>query len=246
MILCSGEQEGMAGCSEAAAHAVVPSRIGWDLLDLEGRVVAFILSEEVPLFAYRGGYASVAEFVGGYTVCVAKRGYTRETIRGGASEWDVSRPFSSYVRLLAALLVHPVRFFELLPKVPDVRAPALFLIFGGVPAAVLWFFVGGTYAALAALVLPLPLSLALAGLYHLMALGGRYGYLVTWRVVAYPLGFYLPLSAVPGLRWVSALLVGAALLPLGLARAQEIPTSQAVAISVLAAASVILAEIHLS
>jgi hypothetical protein len=48
---------------------------------------------------------------------VAKRGYTRDTIRGGASEWDVSRPFSSYARTLATLIVHPVRFFEVLPRI---------------------------------------------------------------------------------------------------------------------------------
>ena len=66
---------------------------------------------------------------------MAKRGYTRDTIRGGASEWDVSRPFSSYLRTLATLLVHPVRFFELLPKVADMRAPGLFLAFSGLPAA---------------------------------------------------------------------------------------------------------------
>jgi hypothetical protein len=43
---------------------------------------------------------------------VAKRGYNRDTIRGGASDWDVSRPFSSYLRMLGTLIVHPVRFFE--------------------------------------------------------------------------------------------------------------------------------------
>ena len=42
---------------------------------------------------------------------MAKRGYTRDTIRGGASDWDVSRPFSSYLRLLGSLLAHPVRFY---------------------------------------------------------------------------------------------------------------------------------------
>jgi hypothetical protein len=47
---------------------------------------------------------------------MAKRGYTRDTIRGGASDWDVSRPFSSYLRLLGSLLAHPVRFFEVLPR----------------------------------------------------------------------------------------------------------------------------------
>src|SRR5918992_717976 len=89
---------------------------------------------------------------------VAKRGYTRDTIRGGASDWDVSRPFSSYLRVLGSLLVHPVRFFEVLPRVPDVRAPALFLAFSGLPAALVWFVIGGLYPALVALVVPLPLS----------------------------------------------------------------------------------------
>src|SRR5215218_4398816 len=89
---------------------------------------------------------------------VAKRGYTRDTIRGGASEWDVSRPFSSYARTLATLLVHPVRFFEVLPRTPDMRAPSLFLIFSGVPAAILWLLFREPYPAFVALVLPLPLS----------------------------------------------------------------------------------------
>src|SRR5918998_1215385 len=131
---------------------------------------------------------------------VAKRGYTRDTIRGGASDWDVSRPFSSYLRVLGSLLAHPIRFFELLPKVPDIRAPALFLVFSCLPAVVLWLLFGGLYPALAALLLPLPLSFALAGLYHLCSIGGRYGYLISWRTLAYPFGFYLPLSAVPVVR----------------------------------------------
>jgi len=153
---------------------------------------------------------------------VAKRGYTRDTIRGGASEWDVSRPFSSYARTLAMLAAHPVRFFELLPKIPDPRAPALFLIFCGLPAAALWLLFWGLYPALVALVLPLPLSLLLAGLYHVGVIGGRYGYVVTWRVLAYPLGFYLPLAAVPLLGPVGAAYVGLVLMPLGLTRAQEV------------------------
>lgn len=172
---------------------------------------------------------------------MAKRGYTRDTIRGGASEWDVSRPFSSYVRLLASLLAHPVRFFEVLPKIPDVRAPGLFLIFTGIPSAVLWYFAAGVYAALVALILPLPLSFGLAALYHLGAWGGRYGYLITWRVVAYPLGFYLPLSAVPVLRWVGALYAGIVLLSVGLAVVHEVSARRAIAVSVIVGALAALA-----
>ena len=157
-----------------------------------------------------------------YTPPVAKRGYTRDTIRGGASEWDVSRPFSSYLRTLATLLFHPVRFFELLPKVPDMRAPGLFLAFSGLPIALVWLPFWGLYPALAALVLPLPLSFPLAGLYHLGALRGRYGYAVTWRVVAYPLGFFLPLVAIPVLGLLGAAYAGLVLVPLGLAKAQEV------------------------
>ena len=157
-----------------------------------------------------------------YTPPVAKRGYTQDTIRGGASEWDVSRPFSSYARTLGMLVAHPVRFFELLPKIPDMRAPALFLIFCGLPAAALWLIFGGLYPALVALVAPLPLSLLLAGLYHVGLIGGRYGYIVTWRVLAYPLGFYLPLAAVPVLGPVGAAYAGLVLTPLGLATAQEV------------------------
>lgn len=153
---------------------------------------------------------------------MAKRGYTRDTIRGGASEWDVSRPFSSYARTLAMLAAHPVRFFELLPKVPDMRAPALFLLFCGLPAAVLWLLFGGLYPALVALVAPLPLSLLLAGLYHAGVLGGRYGYVVTWRVLAYPFGFCLPLTAIPVLGPAGAAYAGLVLMPIGLARAQEV------------------------
>ena len=157
-----------------------------------------------------------------YTRPVAKRGYTRDTIRGGASEWDVSRPFSSYVRTLAVLAVHPVRFFELLPKIPDLRAPGLFLAFSGLPTAVMWFIFGGLYPALVGLVVPLPLSFVLAGLYHLGALGGRYGYVVTWRIVAYPLGFYLPFAAVPLIGPLGAAFVGLFLMPVGLVKAQEV------------------------
>ena len=158
---------------------------------------------------------------------MAKRGYNRDTIRGGASEWDVSRPFSSYLRLLGRLLVHPIRFFELLPKVPDPRAPGLFLTFSGVLAALGWFFAGGLYPALAALLLPLPLSLVLAGPYHLAAWGGRYGYSVTWRILSYPLGYLLPLTAVPGLRWFAALYFGVLLVAIGLAVSKEISFARA-------------------
>ena len=157
-----------------------------------------------------------------YTDSVAKRGYNRDTIRGGASDWDASRPFSSYLRMLGSLVAHPFRFFELLPKIPDVRAPSLFLAFSGIPAGILWFAFEGLYPALLALLAPLPLSFALAAPYHLLSIGGRYGYLITWRIVAYPLGFYLPLSAVPGLRWLAAAYSGIVLLGVGLATGQEI------------------------
>ena len=166
---------------------------------------------------------------------MAKRGYTRDTIRGGASEWDVSRPFSSYVRTLAVLAVHPVRFFDLLPRIPDLRAPALFLIFCGLPSAVLWLLFGGLYPALVALVLPLPLSLLLAGLYHVGVLGGRYGYVVTWRVLVYPLGFYLPFALVPVLGVLGAILVGLVLMPIGLARVQEVAGLRAALVCVVVA-----------
>jgi hypothetical protein len=158
---------------------------------------------------------------------MAKRGYTRDTIRGGASDWDVSRPFSSYLRLLGSLLAHPVHFFEVLPRVPDIRAPALFLAFSGLPAAISWFAFGGLYPALAALLLPLPLSFTLAAPYYLLSTGGRYGYLITWRILAYPLGFYLPLSAVPGVRWPGALYCGIVLLGIGLATVREIGAARA-------------------
>ena len=171
-----------------------------------------------------------------YTPPVAKRGYTRDTIRGGASEWDVSRPFSSYLRTLATLLVHPGRFFELLPKVADMRAPGLFLAFSALPAALVWLFFWGLYPALVALVLPLPLSFPLAGVYHLGALRGRYAYAVTWRVLAYPLGFFLPIVAVPVLGLVGATYAGLVLVPLGLAKAQEVVAWKAV----LAGAAVVL------
>jgi hypothetical protein len=150
----------------------------------------------------------------------------------------VSRPFSSYVRTLAVLAVHPVRFFELLPKIPDLRAPALFLAFSGLPTAVLWFLFGGLYPALAGLVVPLPLSLVLAGLYHLGVLGGRYGYVVTWRILAYPLGFYLPFAAVPLIGPLGSAFVGLVLMPVGLAKAQEVGAPRALLSCIVVAASV--------
>ncbi len=153
---------------------------------------------------------------------MAKRGYTRDTIRGGASEWDVSRPLSSYARTLATLLVHPVRFFELLPRISDVRAPGLFLVFSGLPAAILWLIFLGLYPALVALILPLPLSFLLAGLYHIGVLGSRFGYVVTWRVLSYPLGFFLPFAAVPVLGPLVAAYFGLVLVPIGLTKVQEV------------------------
>jgi hypothetical protein len=172
---------------------------------------------------------------------VAKRGYTRDTIRGGATDWDVSRPFSSYLRLLGSLLGHPIRFFEVLPKIPDIRAPALFLVFSGLPAAVLWFAFGGLYPALAALFLPLPLSFALTALYYLGSAGGRYGYLITWRIVAYPLGFWLPLSAVPVVRWAAALYAGVVLFGIGLTTVREVGAVRAVLASAVVTSILLLA-----
>ena len=163
---------------------------------------------------------------------VAKRGYTRDTIRGGASDWDVSRPFSSYLRMLGSLVAHPVRFFEVLPRIPDLRAPALFLLFSGLPAAILWLLFEGLYPALGALFAPLPLSFLLAALYYLASTGGRYGYLIAWRTVAYPFGFYLPLSAVPGLRWVAAAYAGVVLVGIGLATVREVGAARAALASV--------------
>jgi hypothetical protein len=172
---------------------------------------------------------------------MAKRGYTRDTIRGGASDWDVSRPFSSYLRLLGSLLAHPIRFFEVLPKIVDLRAPALFLVFSGLPAAVLWLLFGGHYPALIALLVPLPLSFALAVLYHLTSVGGRYGYRVTWRIVAYPFGFYLPLTAVPVVRWVAGAYAGVVLLGIGLATVREIGAGRAALASTTVAGIALLA-----
>ena len=158
---------------------------------------------------------------------MAKRGYNRDTIRGAASEWDVSRPFSSYVRLLFRLLIHPIRFFELLPRIPDLRAPVLFVAFSGFLGTIAWLLTGMVYPALAVLVLSLPLSFILAVLYHLAAWGGRHGYVITWRVLAYPFGYLLPLTVVPGIRWVAAVYVGVLLLALGLAVVKEISFGRA-------------------
>jgi hypothetical protein len=176
-----------------------------------------------------------------YLSAMAKRGYTRDTIRGGASDWDVSRPFSSYLRMLGSLVAHPVRFFEVLPRIPDVRAPALFLAFSGLPAAILWFVLGSLYPALAALLAPLPLSFPIAGLYHITSRGGRYGYLVTWRTVAYPFGFFLPLSAVPVLRWAAAAYLGVGVLGVGLATVREIGEVRAMLASAAATGLLVLA-----
>lgn len=172
---------------------------------------------------------------------MAKRGYNMDTIRGGASDWDVSRPFSSYLRLLSTLLVHPIRFFEVLPRVPDPRAPGLFLQFCGVPAAITWFLFGGAGPALPALVAPLPISLALAAIYYAGTFEGRYGYAVTWRVVAYPLGYGLPLTAVPVARWVALGYFGILLMSLGLWKVREVRYVRALAVCVAVAALVLAA-----
>lgn len=133
--------------------------------------------------------------------------------------------------MLGSLLVHPVRFFEVLPKVPDVRAPGLFIAFYSLFSAILWFFLGGVYAAIAALFLPLPLSLVLAGLWHLGSWGGRHGYVVTWRTVAYPFGFCLPLVAVPVVRWIAVAYAGVALISTGIATVREVSMMRSVVIS---------------
>lgn len=158
---------------------------------------------------------------------MAKRGYDRDTIRGGASEWDVSRPFSSYLKLLGRLLVHPIRFFEMLPRVPDPRAPGLFLVFSSLLASIAWLIAGGLFTALVALVLPLPLSLVLAGLYYLVTWRSRHGYTVTWRVLAYPLGYLAPLTAVPVLSLYAAAYAGVILFAVGLSVVREISFARA-------------------
>jgi hypothetical protein len=89
----------------------------------------------------------------------------------------------------------------------------------------------------------LPLSVLLAGLYHPGALGGRYGFGVTWRVLAYPLGFVLPLAALPVLRW-AALAWGVALLvPLGIVKAQEVPAWRGILLGLVGAAVLVAAAI---
>jgi hypothetical protein len=153
---------------------------------------------------------------------VAKRGYNRDTIRGGASDWDVSRPFSSALKLGGRILFHPIRFFEVLPRIGDVRAPALFLAFAGLVSAVLWLVLDGPLSAILALLLTLPVSFALALPYHLASTGGRHGYPITWRVLAYPFGYAAPFLAVPGLRWVAAAYAGLVLMPIGLSVVREI------------------------
>ncbi|MBA2693539.1 MAG: hypothetical protein H0U65_13785 [Rubrobacter sp.] len=162
---------------------------------------------------------------------MAKRGYTRDTIRGGASDWDVSRPFSSALRTLGSLVGHPGRFFEVLPKVPDVRAPGLFLAFSGVVSAVVWSLFGGIYAALAGLFSPLIASLIIALLSHLGTWGGRYDFVVTWRTVVYPVGFFAPLAAVPIIRWAAVFYAGVVLLSFGLATVREVSVARAVVVS---------------
>ena len=86
---------------------------------------------------------------------------------------------------------------------------------------------GSVYPALAVLVLSLPLSFILAVLYHLAAWGGRHGYVVTWRVLAYPFGYLLTLTVVPGIRWVAAIYFGVLLFAVGLAVVKEISFGRA-------------------
>ena len=131
------------------------------------------------------------------------------------------------MRLLFRLLIHPIRFFELLPRIPDLRAPVLFVAFSGFLGTIAWLLTGMVHAALAVLVLSLPLSFILAILYHLAAWGGRHGYVITWRVLAYPFGYLLPLTVVPGIRWVAAVYVGVLVLALGLAVVKEISFGRA-------------------
>ena len=55
---------------------------------------------------------------------------------------------------------------------------------------------------------------------------------VTWRTVAYPFGFYLPLSAVPVVRWAAAVYAGVVLVGVGLAVVREIGAIRAALASV--------------
>jgi hypothetical protein len=91
------------------------------------------------------------------------------------------------------------------------------------------------------LVTPLPLSLALALLYFAGTFGGRFGYAVTWRIVAYPLGFGLPLLAVPVLRWVAVVYFGVVLMSVGLWKVREVSFLRSLVVCVLVAALLILA-----
>jgi hypothetical protein len=101
----------------------------------------------------------------------------------------------------------------------------------------------GLYPALVALVLPLPLSVLAAGLYHLGALDGRFGFGITWRILAYPLGFTLPFAAVPGLRWAALAWAGVLLVPLGIVRVQEVPAWRGYALGIAVATLVTAAAI---
>ncbi|MGI8649360.1 MAG: hypothetical protein ACR2KW_03115 [Rubrobacter sp.] len=169
---------------------------------------------------------------------MAKRGYDRDTIRGGASDWDVSRPFSSYLRQLGSLIAHPVRFYEVLPKVQDPRAPGLFLAFSGIFTAIVWFFFWGWLAALLGLLLAIPASLVFAGVCYVGAFGGRYEYLITWRAMSYPFGFALPFLAVPALRWFVLVVFLFLIAGVGLRTVQEVPVVRAFLASFVASAIV--------
>lgn len=176
---------------------------------------------------------------------MAKRGYTSETIRGGASEWDVSRPFSSYLRLLAQLVAHPVRFFEVLPKVPDIRAPSLFVGFVTVLSSVLWLLAHGWLPALLVLLLSAPVILLLAGVCYMMTPGGEYGFTVTWKTVVYPMGFFLTLSWVPGLWLAAAVYLGGAMVGVGLWKVRAVSPVMAVTTAALVTAALVLGAVEL-
>lgn len=150
----------------------------------------------------------------------------------------MSRPFSSYFRQLGTLIAHPVRFYEVLPKVQDPRAPGLFTAFSAALAAVFWFVFSGWIAALLALILTIPASLVFAGVCYVVAFGGRYDFLITWRAVAYPFGFAAPLLAVPFFRWVVLVVFLFAITGAGLRTVQEVPAVRAFGGSFVAAAVV--------